>query len=56
MSKEREKSKKKPIEKSSLISKDILPITSSKRTLGGLGFANIWIGMAIVLSSFQFWC
>ena len=37
-----------------LISKDILPITSKKRTLGGIGFANIWIGMAIVISVFSF--
>lgn len=40
--------------KSTLISEDILPITSKKRTLGGLGFANIWIGMAIVISVFSF--
>ena len=39
--------------KSTLISEDILPITSKKRTLGGLGFANIWIGMAIVISVFS---
>lgn len=38
----------------SLISEDVLPITSSKRTLGGIGFANIWIGMAIVISVFSF--
>ncbi len=37
-----------------LISEDILPVTSKKRTLGGLGFANIWIGMAIVISVFSF--
>lgn len=37
-----------------LISEDILPITSKKRSLGGLGFANIWIGMAIVISVFSF--
>lgn len=37
-----------------LVSKDIVPITSGKRTLGGLGFANIWIGMAIVISVFSF--
>lgn len=41
-------------EKNTLISDDILPITSKKRTLGGLGFANIWIGMAIVISVFSF--
>lgn len=40
--------------RSTLISEDILPITSKKRTLGGLGFANIWIGMAIVISVFSF--
>lgn len=37
-----------------LISEDILPITSKRRSLGGLGFANIWIGMAIVISVFSF--
>lgn len=41
-------------DKNTLISEDILPITSKKRTLGGLGFANIWIGMAIVISVFSF--
>lgn len=40
--------------KNTLVSEDILPITSKKRTLGGLGFANIWIGMAIVISVFSF--
>ncbi|MDO4491684.1 MAG: cytosine permease [Lachnospiraceae bacterium] len=40
--------------KNNLISEDILPIPSNKRTLGGLGFANIWIGMAIVISVFSF--
>ena len=40
--------------KNTLISEDILPVTSKKRTLGGLGFANIWIGMAIVISVFSF--
>lgn len=37
-----------------LISDDVIPITSRKRTLSGLGFANIWIGMAIVISVFSF--
>ena len=37
-----------------LVSEDIVPITSVKRSLGGLGFANLWIGMAIVLSVFSF--
>ena len=37
-----------------LISEDILPIVSTRRSLGGLGFANIWIGMAIVISVFSF--
>ncbi len=37
-----------------LVSEDIVPITSMKRSLGGLGFANIWIGMAIVISVFSF--
>lgn len=47
-------SKGKPLEKSALISEDIIPVTSRKRTLTGLGFANIWIGMAIVISVFSF--
>lgn len=41
-------------ENNGLISEDILPIPSGKRSLGGLGFANIWIGMAIVISVFSF--
>lgn len=41
-------------QENTLISEDILPITSKKRSLGGLGFANIWIGMAIVISVFSF--
>ena len=40
--------------KNSLISEDVIPITSRMRTLSGLGFANIWIGMAIVISVFSF--
>ena len=44
----------KPLEKSTLISEDVIPVTSRKRTLTGLGFANIWIGMAIVISVFSF--
>lgn len=46
--------KKENVKKSTLISEDILPIVSKKRTLGGIGFANIWIGMAIVISVFSF--
>lgn len=37
-----------------LISDDIIPVTSRKRALTGFGFANIWIGMAIVISVFSF--
>lgn len=37
-----------------LISPDIIPITSKNRTIGMLGFANIWIGMAIVIAVFSF--
>ncbi|MGN0620737.1 MAG: cytosine permease [Porcipelethomonas sp.] len=40
--------------KNALISDDVIPVTSRKRTLTGLGFANIWIGMAIVISVFSF--
>ncbi len=40
--------------KNSLISEDVIPVTSRMRTLSGLGFANIWIGMAIVISVFSF--
>ena len=39
---------------SALVSADIVPITSKRRTMSGLGFANIWIGMAIVISVFSF--
>ena len=46
--------KKENVKNSTLISEDILPIVSKKRTLGGIGFANIWIGMAIVISVFSF--
>ena len=44
----------KKCENNGLISEDILPVPSGKRSLGGLGFANIWIGMAIVISVFSF--
>ena len=37
-----------------LVSDDVIPVTSRKRALTGLGFANIWIGMAIVISVFSF--
>lgn len=40
--------------KNTLVSADIVPVTSKRRTLSGLGFANIWIGMAIVISVFSF--
>ena len=39
---------------SALVSADIVPVTSKRRTMSGLGFANIWIGMAIVISVFSF--
>ncbi|MDO5396862.1 MAG: cytosine permease [bacterium] len=40
--------------RNTLISDDVLPVTSRRRALSGLGFANIWIGMAIVISVFSF--
>ena len=41
-------------ENNTLVSADIVPVTSRRRTLSGIGFANIWIGMAIVISVFSF--
>lgn len=35
-----------------LKSPDLLPVTHQKRSVGTLGFAVIWIGMAIVLAAF----
>jgi cytidylate kinase len=41
-------------ENNTLVSADIVPVTSRRRTLSGIGFANIWIGMAIDISVFSF--
>lgn len=54
MKERKKKTEKKTENKNPLISEDILPIGSGRRSLGGLGFTNIWIGMAIVISVFSF--
>lgn len=41
-------------QKNPLLSEDIVPVTSKRRNLGMIGYANIWIGMAIVISVFSF--
>lgn len=42
------------MENGTLKSKDIVPVTCKRRNLSGFGFANIWIGMAIVIAVFSF--
>lgn len=41
------------MKKNNLISKDILPITSKDRVISGFGFFNIWVGMAVIIATFQ---
>ncbi|MEB3101970.1 NCS1 family transporter [Ferviditalea candida] len=36
----------------SLISKEILPVKSKDRVISGLGFFNIWVGMAVIIATF----
>jgi NCS1 family nucleobase:cation symporter-1 len=37
---------------SSLISKEILPVKGGQRVISGLGFFNIWVGMAVIIATF----
>ncbi|MCM3162239.1 NCS1 family transporter [Metabacillus litoralis] len=41
------------MKKNTLISKDIIPITSKERVISGFGFFNIWVGMAVIIATFQ---
>lgn len=40
-------------EKNHLISKDIVPTKHRERVISGLGFFNIWVGMAVIIATFQ---
>ena len=39
--------------KNNLISKDIVPTKHRERVISGLGFFNIWVGMAVIIATFQ---
>lgn len=39
--------------KNNLISKDIVPTHHRDRVISGLGFFNIWVGMAVIIATFQ---
>ncbi|RFU64931.1 NCS1 family transporter [Peribacillus glennii] len=41
------------MKRNTLISKDILPSVSSQRVVSGFGFFNIWVGMAVIIATFQ---
>lgn len=41
------------MKRNSLLSKDILPTLFSQRVVSGLGFFNIWVGMAVIIATFQ---
>ncbi|HLQ73997.1 MAG TPA: NCS1 family transporter [Bacillota bacterium] len=36
-----------------LMSKDMLPTTSKDKVISGYGFFNIWVGMAVMIATFQ---
>lgn len=36
-----------------LITKDIVPTLRRERIITGLGFFNIWVGMAVIIATFQ---
>lgn len=40
-------------EKSHLLEASILPVWLNQRTIGGLGYVWIWIGMAVIIATFQ---
>lgn len=42
-----------PLKKSSLLEESILPVLQKQRTIGTLGFTFIWIGMAVIIATFQ---
>ncbi|WP_158735866.1 NCS1 family transporter [Alteribacillus sp. YIM 98480] len=41
------------MKKNTLISKDIVPTFGRQRVISGLGFFNIWVGMAVIIATFQ---
>lgn len=41
------------MEKNSLITKDIVPTLKKDRIISGFGFLNIWVGMAVIIATFQ---
>lgn len=41
------------MEKNSLITKDIVPTLKKHRIISGFGFFNIWVGMAVIIATFQ---
>ncbi|MCL7749972.1 NCS1 family transporter [Halalkalibacter alkaliphilus] len=41
------------MKRNTLISKDILPTFHKQRVVSGLGFFNIWVGMAVIIATFQ---
>ncbi|KUJ81344.1 NCS1 family transporter [Ruegeria profundi] len=40
-------------ERSHLLEESILPVWLNQRTIGGLGYVWIWIGMAVIIATFQ---
>ncbi|MEX2416272.1 MAG: NCS1 family transporter [Paenibacillaceae bacterium] len=42
-----------PQTNNSLISKEILPVKRKDRVISGLGFFNIWVGMAVIIATFM---
>jgi nucleobase:cation symporter-1, NCS1 family len=41
------------MKKNTLIQKDIVPTLARHRVVSGLGFFNIWVGMAVIIATFQ---
>lgn len=41
------------MKRNSLITKDIVPTLKKERIITGLGFFNIWVGMAVIIATFQ---
>lgn len=42
-----------PAAQSSLLEESILPVLQNQRSIGTLGFVFIWIGMAVIIATFQ---
>ena len=39
--------------RSHLLEESILPVLGTQRTIGALGFVWIWIGLAVIIATFQ---